>query len=50
MVPLLPLRSSYRTNCASCGNSTIVSEEQADRLLASGPHVGKVPLPEAVAA
>lgn len=38
-VPLVPLPTTYRTTCATCGTSSSVSAEQADRLLASAPHV-----------
>ncbi len=38
-VPLVPLPTTYRTTCAICGTSTSVTAEQADRLLASAPHV-----------
>jgi hypothetical protein len=38
-VPLVPLPTTYRTTCATCGTSTTVSAEQADRLMASAPHV-----------
>jgi hypothetical protein len=38
-VPFVPLPTSYRTSCKTCGTSTTVSAEHADRLLASAPHV-----------
>jgi hypothetical protein len=38
-VPLVPLPTTYRTTCAVCGTSTVVSAEQADRLLALAPYV-----------
>lgn len=38
-VPLVPLPTTYRTTCAVCRTSSTVSAEQADRLLASAPHV-----------
>ena len=45
-VPLVPLPTTYRTTCAECGTSTAVSAEQADRLLASPPHVHEPAQPE----
>jgi hypothetical protein len=46
-VPLVPLPTSYRTSCQSCATATTVSAEQADRLLASAPHVDEHVEPEA---
>lgn len=42
-VPLVPLPTSFRTSCKTCGTSTTVSAEHADRLLASAPHVDQSP-------
>ncbi len=46
-VPAVPLPTTYRTTCASCGSSSKVSAERADMLLASAPCSGK---PEEIAA
>jgi hypothetical protein len=46
-VPLMPLPTSYRTSCRACATATTVSAEQADRLLASAPHVDEHAEPEA---
>jgi hypothetical protein len=43
-VPVVPLPTTFRTTCATCGTSTSVSTEQADRLLASAPHVDPPPV------
>ena len=38
-VPVVPLPTTFRTTCAACGTSSIVSAEKADLLLASAPLV-----------
>ncbi len=38
-VPLVPLPTTYRTTCATCGTAATVLAEQADHLLALAPHV-----------
>ena len=37
-VPAMPLPTTYRMTCASCGTSRTLSAEQADLLLATAPH------------
>ena len=46
-VPVVPLPTTYRTTCAICGTSASVTAEQADRLMASAPHVDRPPMAEA---
>ncbi|HEY6473264.1 MAG TPA: zinc-ribbon domain-containing protein [Acidimicrobiales bacterium] len=46
-VPLVPWPTSYQTSCRTCTTATTVSAEQADRLLASAPHVDDHAEPEA---
>lgn len=38
-VPAVPLPTTYRTTCTGCGESSSVSAERADLLLASAPHL-----------
>jgi hypothetical protein len=46
-VPAVPLPTTYRTTCAACGESSTVSAEKADQLLASAPRVEQ---PQVIAA
>jgi hypothetical protein len=46
-VPAVPLPTTYRTTCGACGNSSTVSAERADMLLASAPHLDE---PQVIAA
>jgi hypothetical protein len=49
-VPVVPLPTTFRTTCATCGTSSIVSAEKADLLLSSAPNLDVPALTDALVA